>query len=186
MWLVAGLGNPGEAYLKTRHNIGFMVIDALSDRFSIPLKQKKNVEYVRGFIEEKEVLLLKPLTFMNRSGTAVREAIKQHEDTGNLIVIHDELDLDPGIIRIKKGGSSGGHRGIESIIETLGTKDFLRLRIGIGRSQRVPPEVYVLKNFSKSEAKMVKESIDTAVNALIAVISKGLSYAQNEFHRGSS
>lgn len=184
MWLVAGLGNPGEAYVKTRHNIGFMVVDALSDRFSIPVTRKKrNFEYGRGFIEEAEVLLIKPLTFMNRSGMAVREALKERDDAANLIVIHDDLDLESGIIRIKKGGSSGGHRGVESIIETLGTKDFLRLRIGIGRSQRVPSEVYVLKNFSKGEAKMVKESIDTAVNAVIAVISKGLSPAQNEFHR---
>ncbi|MBI5675231.1 MAG: aminoacyl-tRNA hydrolase [Nitrospirae bacterium] len=184
MWLVVGLGNPGEAYVTTRHNIGFMVINALSDRFSIPLKQKRrNFEYGRGFMEEKEVLLIKPLTFMNRSGMAVREALKGHEDTGNLIVIHDELDLEPGIIRIKKSGSSGGHRGVESIIEMLGTKDFLRLRVGIGRSKRLPPEVYVLTRFPKADAKMVKESVDTAVNAVIAVISKGLSSAQNEFHR---
>lgn len=184
MWLVAGLGNPGEAYVKTRHNIGFMVIDALTDRFSIPLKQKRrNFEYGRGFIEEKEVLLIKPLTFMNRSGMAVREALKGHEDAGNLIVIHDELDLEPGIIRIKKSGSSGGHRGVESIIETLGTKDFLRVRVGIGRSKKLPPEVYVLTRFPKSDAKMVTESIDNAVNAVIAVINKGLSSAQNEFHR---
>ena len=184
MWLVAGLGNPGEAYVKTRHNIGFMVIDALADRFSIPLKQKRrNIEYGRGFIEEKEVLLIKPLTFMNRSGMAVREALKGHEDAGNLIVIHDDLDLDAGIIRIKKSGSSGGHRGVESIIETLGTKDFLRLRVGIGRSKRLPPDVYVLTKFHKSDTKMVKESVDTAVNAVIAVIIKGLSSAQNEFHR---
>jgi len=185
MWLAAGLGNPGEAYARTRHNIGFMVIDALSDRFSIPMKQKrKNFEYGRGFIEEREVLLIKPLTFMNRSGMAVREALKGHEDNGNLIIVHDDLDLEPGIIRIKKGGSSGGHRGVQSIIETLGTNDFLRLRIGIGRSKRLPPEVYVLKNFAKSEAKMVTESIDTAVNAITAVIGQGLSSAQNEFNRG--
>ncbi len=185
MWLVAGLGNPGETYADTRHNIGFMVIDALSDRFSVPLKQKtKNFKHGRGFIEEEDVLLIKPLTFMNRSGIAVREALKERGNTDNLIIIHDDLDLESGIIRIKKGGSSGGHRGIESIIEALGTKEFLRLRVGIGRSKRLPPEVYVLTAFPKRDAKMVKETIDTAVDAVTAVISRGLSSAQNEFHRG--
>jgi PTH1 family peptidyl-tRNA hydrolase len=184
MWLVVGLGNPGKIYTNTRHNIGFMVIDSLSDKFSIPLQYKaKNFTYGRGFIEEKEALLLKPLTFMNKSGVALRDTLREYKDIENILVIHDDLDLDKGIIRIKRNGSSGGHKGIESIIENIGTKDFLRLKIGIGRSKRVPPEDYVLSPFPRREQTMVRKTVERAVNAIVIILNKGVSYAQNEFHR---
>lgn len=184
MWMVVGLGNFGEAYESTRHNIGFMVIDALSDRFSIPLEYKtKNFTYGRGFIGEKEVVLIKPLTFMNKSGIAVRDALRKYLDIDSLLVVHDDIDLAKGAIRIKKSGSSGGHRGIQSIIEIIGTKDFLRLKIGIGRSDRIPPEDYVLTPFPRREQAVVKRTVEDAVNAINAVINKGVASAQSEFHR---
>lgn len=184
MWLIAGLGNPGKDYADTRHNIGFMVIDAMAAKFSIPLKQKKkSFIYGRGFIEEEEILLMKPLTFMNRSGAAVRDAFSKCGDIDNLLVVHDDIDMEKGVVRIRKNGTSGGHRGIESIIEILGRKDFLRVKIGIGRSERILPEDYVLTRFPKRERLMVRETVDKAVNAIETILTKGLSIAQNEFHR---
>ncbi|MBI5055999.1 MAG: aminoacyl-tRNA hydrolase [Nitrospirae bacterium] len=186
MWLVAGLGNPGDDYADTRHNIGFMVMDVLSARFSIPLKNRtKNYISGRGFIEGQDALLIKPLTFMNRSGLAVREAIKKYEDIDNILVVQDDIDTATGVIRIKKSGSSGGHRGVESIIEILGTKDFVRLKIGIGRPDRVPVEEYVLRNFTRQEKAIIKEAVEKAVDAIPIIFNKGISSAQNIFHRAN-
>lgn len=183
MWLVAGLGNPGDEYEKTRHNIGFMVIDTLAARLNIPLKQK-SAHYVfgRGLIEDQKVILMKPLTFMNRSGIAVRDLIWKFDDIENVLVIHDDLDLEPGVIRIRKTGSSGGHNGIKSIIDCLNSKDFIRLKIGIGRPERERAEKYVLKNFNKQEKPLIEEAIETAADAVAVILNKGVTYAQNSFH----
>lgn len=184
MWLIVGLGNPGNKYAKTRHNLGFMVIDSLSSEMNISLKNKsKNFTYGKGCIDEHNLILTKPITFMNRSGIAVRDACNKFSRIENMIVIHDDIDLDIGKIRIKKNGSAGGHRGIESIIELTGTKDFLRLKIGIGRSTRIPPEDYVLRPFTKKEQSVIKNSIENAVDAVEMIINKGISHAQNEFHK---
>ncbi|MBI5051114.1 MAG: aminoacyl-tRNA hydrolase [Nitrospirae bacterium] len=183
MLLIVGLGNPGNAYSKTRHNLGFMVIDALSHKFSIPIYHKsKHYLYGRGTIEGKEVILAKPLTFMNRSGLAVKDLLRKFKDIKGLIVIHDDLDLNTGTIKIKKGGSSGGHKGAESIIEHTGINDFIRLRLGIGRSEFLQPEEYVLRNFSRQEQPLIKKNIEKAVDAIIAIIDKGIAHAQNKFH----
>ncbi len=183
MWLVIGLGNADEAYVRTRHNTGFMVIDSLSAGLSIPLNRKtKNFRYGRGFIEDEEVLLIKPLTFMNRSGIAVREAAGKFAGEHHLLVIHDDLDLETGVVKIKKTGSSGGHRGVESIIQNLGSKDFIRLKIGIGRSDKVPSEVYVLKPFSNKEKPAITEAIEKAAEAVSMIITHGIAKAQNKFH----
>ncbi len=187
MWLIVGLGNPGKVYANTRHNIGFMVVDALASKYSVSLKYKtKSFIYGRGFIEDEDTILIKPLMFMNRSGIAVRDAIQKYADIDNVIVIHDDLDLNTGILRIKKSGSAGGHRGIESVIEAIGTRDFLRVKIGIGRSDRILAEDYVLAPFPKSEQPQVKKTIEKAVNAIVTILTKGVSYAQNEFHRDNS
>ena len=186
MWLVVGLGNADEAYVETRHNIGFMVIDSLAYKLSIQLKQKtKNFKYARGFIEDKEVILIKPLTFMNRSGIAVREANKKFEGICKILVVHDDLDLEAGTIRIRKAGSSGGHRGVESVIENLGSRDFVRLKIGIGRSDKVSPEEYVLKSFNNKEKPVIAEAIEKAAEAIFVLVSEGVSQAQNKFHSSS-
>jgi len=183
MWLVVGLGNPGDMYAGTRHNIGFMVIDTLAAGCSLPLKGRtRNYIYARGFVKEQDILLIKPLTFMNRSGIAVAEALRRHEDIDNFIVVHDDVDLDTGAIRIRKAGSSGGHKGVASIIDTLGTKDFIRIKIGIGRSDRIPVEQYVLKNFTKREKPVIEESIGRAAEAVSISVKKGVSHAQNLFH----
>jgi PTH1 family peptidyl-tRNA hydrolase len=184
MWLLAGLGNPGDDYAHTRHNIGFMVIDVLSAGFSIPVKKKAaNYVYGRGFIEEQRVILIKPLTFMNRSGIAVRDAVWTYDDIENILVIHDDLDLEPGVVRIKKTGSSGGHNGIQSIIDYLNSKEFVRLKIGIGRPKRGPAERYVLKGFNKKERPVIHETIERAVEAILEILTNGVSSAQNKFHR---
>jgi PTH1 family peptidyl-tRNA hydrolase len=183
MWLVVGLGNPGDDYAQTRHNVGFMVVDALAVRFSISIKQKTtNFVCGRGFIEEQKAILIKPLTFMNRSGIAVWDAIRKYDDIDNVFVVHDDLDLDTGVIRIKKTGSSGGHNGIQSIIERLGSKDFIRLKIGIGRPNRGIAEKYVLRRFNKQERPLIEEAIETAADAIQLILTKGVSSAQNTFH----
>lgn len=184
MWLIVGLGNPGKSYSKTRHNIGFMVIDALSSKYSFPLKDKsKNFICGRGCINGKDIILLKPLTLMNRSGIAVKEALRKYTNIENLIVIHDDLDLATGILRIKKNGSAGGHRGIESVIGVIGTKDFLRLKLGISRSDRISSEEYVLSPFDKHERPIIKKTIEKAVDAIVTILEKGVACAQNKFHR---
>ncbi len=184
MWLVVGLGNPGDEYRETRHNAGFMVIDALADRSSIPVRQKTaNFLYGRGFIGERKVVLVKPLTFMNRSGIAVWDALRRFEEIQDLLIIHDDLDLDTGIIRIRKSGSSGGHNGIQSIIDRLGSQDFIRLKIGIGRPERGPAERYVLRRFNRQERLLIDEAVVTAAEAVEVLLDKGVTAAQNRFHR---
>ncbi len=183
MWLVAGLGNPGGEYTDTRHNIGFAVIDILAARYAISLKQKTS-HYIfgRGFIGDQKSILIKPLTFMNRSGIAVRDALFKFDEIENFLVVHDDLDLDPGTIRIRKTGSAGGHNGIQSIIDFLNSKDFIRIKIGIGRSERIYPEKYVLRPFNKKEKPLIDEAIETAADAVQEILARGVSSAQNKFH----
>lgn len=186
MWLIVGLGNPGDKYVDTRHNIGFTVIDLLAHSCSIQLiSRTRHCIQGRGSIEDKDVILIKPLTFMNLSGIAVQETMKKYEDITNVLVIHDDLDLPPGTIKIRKTGSSGGHRGIDSIIERLGSKDFIRLKIGIGRSMRISPEDYVLRPFYKKEKPFIDEAVHRAADAIQEIILKGVTPAQNRFNKSS-
>ncbi|HBH62447.1 MAG TPA: aminoacyl-tRNA hydrolase [Nitrospiraceae bacterium] len=183
MWLVAGLGNPGDEYADTRHNIGFMVIDALSARCSISIRQKTvNFIYGRGFVGEQKAILMKPLTFMNRSGNALWEAIRLYEEIDNILVVHDDLDLETGIIRIKKSGSSGGHNGVQSIIDRLGSQDFVRVKIGIGRPNRGPAEKYVLRRFNQQQKPVIEEAVERAADAVQEILATGVASAQNRFH----
>ena len=165
MWLIAGLGNPGDEYADSRHNAGFMVIDALSARFAIPLRQKSS-DYIfgRGVMEDRKVILIKPVSFMKRSCIAVMDSI------------------EPGVIKIKKSGSSGGHNGVQSVIDRLGSKDFVRIKVGIGRPARMPAERYVLRPFAKKERPLIEEAVETAADAIIDVLKKGITYAQNKYH----
>jgi PTH1 family peptidyl-tRNA hydrolase len=184
MWLVVGLGNPGDEYAETRHNVGFMVVDALSAAVSIPVREKtaKSVSG-RGFIDDQTVILMKPLTYMNRSGVAVRDVLWKYDEIDRVIVVHDDLDLDVGMIRIRIRGSSGGHRGIESIIEKIGTQDFIRIKVGIGRSERLSPETYVLRKFARSQRPVMAEVIIKAAEAIPVIMRSGVEAAQNELHR---
>ncbi len=183
MWLVVGLGNPDDEYANTRHNVGFMVVDALAARYSISVKQKTtNFIFGRGFIEDQKAILVKPLTFMNKSGVAVREILFKFDEIEDLLIVHDDLDLETGMIRIRKKGSSGGHNGIQSIIDNLNSKDFLRLKIGIGRSARMSAERYVLKPFNRQQRPVVEEAVEKAVELIPVIIKEGVSRAQNIFH----
>lgn len=188
MWVIAGLGNPGSKYSATRHNIGFMVIDRLSEEYNISLEERDVYMIGKGAIEGVNVILLKPLTFMNRSGLAVKKILKKANISvdnlmDRLIVVHDDLDIDAGAIKIRRGGSAGGHRGIESIIQELGTKDFVRIKVGIGRDKTVSVEEYVLQNFKPSEKNLIKDVIIFASRAVTAVVTKGIDKAMSKYNR---
>ncbi len=187
MWIVVGLGNPGTIYSETRHNIGYRVIHLLSNRFNIKLK--KDMLYIagEGLIEGIGVLLIKPLTFMNRSGYAIKNLMANAEEINNkLIVVHDDIDLDTGVIRIKKKGSSGGHRGVDSIIQQLSTDDFIRVKVGIGRRSDISIENYVLDKFTTDEENIINNAILDASSAVIKIITHGVETAMNEFNRPKS
>ncbi len=186
MKLIAGLGNPGIQYQNHRHNIGFRVIDYLSKNINIPLSTKKfHALYGIGQIESQEVLLLKPMTFMNRSGVAIREALEFFNlIPEDLIVIHDDLDLPFGKLRFKRKGGDGGHQGVRSIIESLGRNTFVRLKLGIGRPPGgMDPAEYVLSPFSKEEKLHLEEILCRASRALIVMLLEGIEKAMNQFQR---
>ncbi|MCX8030954.1 MAG: aminoacyl-tRNA hydrolase [Thermodesulfovibrionales bacterium] len=184
MWIIIGLGNPGSKYSQTRHNIGFKVIDFLSNRYNIKLIKKALFELGEGEIEGVNVLLIKPLTYMNNSGQAIKALLAAKlELSDKLIVIHDDIDLNTGTIRIKRKGSSGGHRGVQSIIEELSNNNFIRVKIGIGREKGVPVETYVLENFTQQEQDKIKKAISSASSAVIMIITEGVDSAMNKFNR---
>ena len=157
--LVVGLGNPGAEYYATRHNVGFLVVDELARRWKAPVAQEKwQAHYYSVPMRDKKVHLLKPLTFMNRSGRAVAQFYQFYKmDPDQLLVIHDDIDMAPGRIKLVQGGGAGGHNGIKSLVETLGTQAFYRLKVGIGRPGNAgvhadfPVDKYVLGNFTAAE-----------------------------------
>ncbi|SPF68526.1 aminoacyl-tRNA hydrolase [Propionibacterium ruminifibrarum] len=193
-WLVAGLGNPGLRYAWTRHNVGFMVADELArrahGRFGAPRGMHADVLTTRigpagvGAPGGQPVLIVKPRTFMNESGRAVGALATYHRvDTDHVIVVHDELDLDPSRMRLKAGGGDNGHNGLKSIRAHLGTGDFIRVRVGIGR----PPghqsgADYVLGRFPKNERDDLAVTVTEAADAVETVITAGLAVAQNRFN----
>ncbi len=187
MWLIAGLGNPDRKYLKTRHNAGFMAADELALLLGAqwgPGPRNTESLMARAEADGQEVLLLKPLTYMNRSGMAVREVLRKNNirPEKNLIVIHDDIDMETARIRIRKNGSAGGHRGVESVILETGTKEFIRVKIGVGRDPSLPADVYVLQKFSKTEAPLMEEAVHRAAQAVIDVITLGVETAMNRFN----
>ena len=198
MFIIVGLGNPGEKYEKTRHNIGFMTVDNLQltvDKFSDwKLNKKLKFLIATGQMSNvkdqmSKVILVKPQTFMNRSGMAVKKLIKNPKQLNkNLIVIHDDIDLPLGKIRIVKNRGAAGHKGVESIIKELGTKDFIRIRIGIkpekkGWKTKNDIEKFVLKKFNKEEEKIIKETIKKTAEAVEVFLKKGLEKMMNEFNK---
>jgi len=181
MRVVVGLGNPGPEYQKTRHNVGFWVVDLLTERWSSHLSRRA----FRSLIGEaqwrgEKVVLVQPQTYMNLSGQAVAQICNFYRlDSESLIVIHDDLDLSIGRLRIKRGGGgAGGNRGIGSIIESLGSKDFIRLKIGIGRPPgRQNPANFVLQPFTLQEEAFILPAVDRAANAVETILSEGVDKA---------
>jgi len=184
-FLIVGLGNPGPRYAATRHNAGFFVLDELAGRMSAPFKtQKTRCEVAEGRLAGSPAVLAKPTSYMNESGGPVSLVSRFYKlDVANLIVVHDELDLPFGTIRLKRGGGEGGHNGLKSISSALGSKDYVRVRFGIGRPPgRQDPADYVLREFAAAERKDLEYLIDRAADAAEAVLTEGLTAAQNEYN----
>lgn len=183
--LIVGLGNPGEKYRYTRHNVGFMVVDRLSRVHGLALdKRKFDVTYGRGRLMERPVLVAKPMTFMNRVGPAVRDLAHFFRlDTQDIIVIHDDLDLVFGTLKIKEKGGDGGHNGVKSLINALGTREFTRIRVGIGRpDDQSQVSGYVLNRFDAAQERLIEEVIVHAQEGVETVLRAGVTEAMNRFH----
>ncbi|AWT56262.1 aminoacyl-tRNA hydrolase [Mycolicibacterium smegmatis] len=184
--LVVGLGNPGPTYAKTRHNLGFMVADVLAGRIGSAFKvhKKSGAEVVTGRLAGTSVVLAKPRCYMNESGRQVGPLAKFYSvPPQQIVVIHDELDIDFGRIRLKLGGGEGGHNGLRSVASALGTKDFHRVRIGVGRPPgRKDPAAFVLENFTAAERAEVPTIVEQAADATELLIAQGLEPAQNTVH----
>lgn len=187
MYLIAGLGNPGKQYEKTRHNMGFDAIDELVDKHRILGNGVKfDAMYGKGMIGAEKVILLKPLSYMNLSGGPIR-AMSDYfkiDPEEELIVIYDDIDLEPGQIRIRKQGSAGGHNGIKDIIRQLGTQKFIRIKVGVGAKPKGWDLAdYVLGRFSETERKDVDAAIKRACEAVELILSQGVDAAMNEYNR---
>ncbi|MCE7861278.1 MAG: aminoacyl-tRNA hydrolase [Chloroflexi bacterium CFX2] len=184
-YLLIGLGNPGREYKDTRHNIGFMLIDHIAERIGARgMKVQSKAIVTSGLHEEHKLILAKPQTYMNLSGHSVQGLLHFYKiPHSNLLVAHDDLDLPFGAIRIRPTGGPGGQRGMANTIELLGTKDFPRLRLGIGRPPgRMDPRDYVLQNFSKDELKILPEIISRAGDAVLEFVMNGLNAAMNKYN----
>jgi peptidyl-tRNA hydrolase, PTH1 family len=183
--LVVGLGNPGVKYAATRHNIGFRVVDRLAAEFGIAFAREKfNASFGRGRIEGLDVVLAKPMAFMNLSGPPVRGLADFFRiSLQAVLVIHDDIDLDYGRLKIKEKGGHGGHNGIRSVINALGGSDFTRLRVGIGRSGAGAQVAdYVLDQFTRDEAAELPHLIDRARDAVVTILCKGTKIGMNQFN----
>jgi PTH1 family peptidyl-tRNA hydrolase len=188
-WLVVGLGNPGPGYAATRHNAGFMVADLLATRMGGKFKaHKAGAEVLEGRIAGQRVVLAKPTSFMNLSGGPAVAAMNFFKTPlEQLIVVHDELDIEYGQLRLKRGGGDGGHNGLKSISKSAGSKEYLRVRFGIGRPPgRQDPADFVLKPFSPTEAKELALNVDRAADAVEALLTGSLEAAQNAYHSGAA
>ena len=185
MPLIIGLGNPGSKYAGTRHNIGFEFVDKLADEMSVRMGPGKGPFHVgKGNHAGHAIYLIKPTTYMNNSGEAVRKAIDWYkEELDSCLICYDDLDLDVGTIRLRPGGSAGGHNGIKDIIQKLGTKAFPRLRIGIGNNFPKGQQVqHVLSPFSDEERKVIAPALNNAVDACFCFIREGIDQAMNDYN----
>jgi len=191
MKLIVGLGNPGREHTNNRHNIGFMCLNHFAKQHDIRFDRKQGKARTgTGIIAENEVVLAKPQTFMNRSGESLSLLVKKFNIALNdLLVIHDDLDLPLGKIRIRRNGSSGGHKGINSIIAELGSQAFIHIRVGIGRPEAISSEpdedkiiAYVLSDFSPEEKQTVNQVIPRVSEAILCILTEGLEAAMNKFN----
>jgi len=182
MFLIAGLGNPGTQYEGTRHNAGFLVVDALARRIGAgTFRKDRDAEFVRGVIQDTEVVLVKPTTFMNRSGEAVGRIARFFQiPRDRIVAVHDELDIPFGALRVKLGGGDAGHNGLRSLSQHLGGPGYFRVRVGIGRPSHPAIEVadWVLGSFTSAERKDLEEFVGAAVEVVEELLLKGLQRAQ--------
>ncbi len=184
-YLVVGLGNPGKKYDQTRHNIGFQVVDALAAAYVLKFDGKKaKTKYADGTIVGKRVLLVKPQTYMNASGNAVQGLLDFYQiPIENLLVVCDHLDIPLGVLRMRPKGGAGGQRGLRHIIQQIGTQDFARMRLGIGRPPgSMDPAAYVLRRFTAEEAILVQETVDRAIKAIEMWLQVGIDLAMNRYN----
>ncbi|HEY3121216.1 MAG TPA: aminoacyl-tRNA hydrolase [Vicinamibacteria bacterium] len=187
MRMVVGLGNPGDRYRRTRHNVGFMVVDELASRAGAgKARQEADCWVGPAHIAGEDVLLVKPLTFMNRSGLAVERLLAgKGAAPQDLVVVLDEVALELGVLRIRERGSHGGHNGLRSLVDVLGTDDFARLRIGVRKGD--PPEDladYVLSEFPRDDVLVVQEIVGRAADAIECLLSEGPAAAMNRYNGG--
>ncbi|MBU1026227.1 MAG: aminoacyl-tRNA hydrolase [Candidatus Margulisbacteria bacterium] len=185
MHLIVGLGNPGVEYENTRHNLGFKVIDALlSDLNVSSLKSKHDSLLAQAKIDDHKIIILKPQTFMNNSGLAVGQVLNWYKiKPENLILIYDDVDLEVGQLRLREKGGTGGHNGVESVIQHVSTTEFARVRIGIGRDNLLADiSDYVLGQIPNGQAQMINEAVNKAAEAVKSIVTHGINYAMNQFN----
>ncbi len=186
MYIIAGLGNPEKKYFGARHNVGFAVIDALSDKYGIELTETKfKAAYGKGRIGAERVILVKPLTYMNLSGEAIRPLCDYFkvDSTTDLIVISDDVELDVGNLRVRPKGSHGGHNGLKNIIAQLGHSDFARVRVGVGKKPKEYDMVdWVLGHFQGEDETAIKDGINRAADAVVEIMENGVDSAMNLFN----
>ncbi|MGY4691883.1 aminoacyl-tRNA hydrolase [Salibacterium sp. K-3] len=185
MKVIAGLGNPGRKYEKTRHNVGFQAADRLAESLNVSWKKEKKSRTAETVIEGEKITLIKPLTYMNLSGEALQPFMDFYQiPPENLLVIYDDLDLEPGALRLRLNGGHGGHNGLKSIFHDLGTKEFKRMRIGIGHPDPGTSVIsHVLGTFTPEEKKQMQESIPLAAKAAKAWISHPFAEVMNQYNR---
>jgi len=184
MLFVVGLGNPGPKYARTRHNVGFEVVERLAERHRFPASKRfKNAETSRGHIDGCEALLIEPMTFMNLSGDAVGAIMRYYRgEPCDVVVVHDELDFPPGEVRLKLGGGHGGHNGLRSIIDHIGA-DFARVRVGVGKPPQGRGADHVLSPFSVSQRRMVDDAVEVAADAVEQIATTGMQKAMNRYNQ---
>jgi len=186
-FLIVGLGNPGAKYAHTRHNIGFQFLDYLEQQYSLRFSSSKwQADVIRTELWQKQVVLVKPETYMNKSGIAVGAIARYYRiQPANMIVIHDDIDLDVGRLKIVVGRGAGGHNGIRSIIEHMGDKNFSRIRVGVGRPELpIPVDRYVLSSFSKDEQVVMDEAMGDIAQGLELIVTEGANAAMNKVNAG--
>jgi PTH1 family peptidyl-tRNA hydrolase len=184
LWLIVGLGNPGVRYARTRHNVGFLAVELFAADHGMDFREKTDYRICDGSIDGGKIVVTEPLTFMNRSGSAVRKVVdKYYLPPEKIIVVHDDLDMETGRLKIRRNGSSGGHKGVESIIQSIGSREFVRVKIGIGRDDGTAVESYVLSKFRKEELPLIREAIGRAAESVGAIITMGIDKAMNRYNR---
>ena len=185
MYLIVGLGNPEEDYSETRHNMGFNVINQISKKYEIEVNKKKHKGLIgKGIIEGKKVILLKPQTFMNLSGESIRECMDFYKiEPQDLLVIYDDIDIEPGIIKLRKQGGPGTHNGMKSVVKEIGTSKFSRIRIGIGTPEDKSNLIeYVIGAIEEEQIPLLEKAVEKAAEAVVEVIKNGIEIAMSKYN----